>query len=81
MNAENSLRLMIDKWLPSTVEARVKVTRFSRVRPNRRRYVCVEAIRPEGPVAIFFFLHDDGRWRVFPQEARRPTLVSLAISA
>lgn len=81
MNAENSLRLMIEKWLPSTIEARIKVTRFSRVRPNRRRYVCVEALRPEGAVAIFFFQHDDGRWYVFPQETRRPTLVSLAISA
>jgi hypothetical protein len=80
MNPENSLRLMIEKWLPSTIETRLKVTRFTRVRPNRRRCVRVEALRPDGAVAIFFFQHDDGRWHVFPQETRLPTLLSLAIS-
>jgi hypothetical protein len=80
MNAENSLRLLIEKWLTPTMATRVQVTRFRRVHPNRRRYVRVEALRSEGSVAIFFFQHDDGTWRVFPQETRRPTLHAYAIA-
>jgi hypothetical protein len=80
MNAENSLRRMIEKWLPPAIDTRIRVTRFNRARPNQRRYVRVEVFRPEGSIVIFFFQHDDGRWRVFPQEIRRPTLLRLAIS-
>jgi hypothetical protein len=80
MNAENSLRLLIDKWLTPTIATRVQVTRFSRAYPNRNRCVRVEALRPAGSVAIFFFQHDDGTWRVFPQETRRPTLRAYAIA-
>ena len=78
MNAESSLRLQIEKWLTPTMATKVQVTRFSRTCPNRRRYVRVEALRPEGSVAIFFFQHDDGTWRVFPQETKRPTLHAYA---
>jgi hypothetical protein len=80
MNAENSLRLLIDKWLTPTIATRVQVTRFSRSYPKRTRCVRVEALRPEGSIAIFFFQHDDGIWRVFPQETRRPTLHAYAIA-
>lgn len=80
MNAENSLRLLIEKWLTPTMATPVQVTRFSRTPPNRTRYVRVEVPRAEGSVAIFFFQHDDGTWRVFPQETRRPTLHAYAIA-
>lgn len=63
-----SLRLLVEKWLTPTSATPVRVTRFGRTGSNRRRYVCVEALRPEGPVALFFFQHDDGTWRVFPPE-------------
>jgi hypothetical protein len=36
--------------------------------------VLVETIRPEGAVAIFFFWHEDGTWRVFPPAAPYPTM-------
>jgi hypothetical protein len=41
---------------------------------NQRRYVCVEAARPAGSLAIFFFRHDDGSWCVFPPATVRPAM-------
>jgi hypothetical protein len=68
--AAKSLRLLVEKWLTPISAAPIRVTRFGRTGSNRRRYVRVEALRPEGPVALFFFRHDDGTWRVFPPETR-----------
>jgi hypothetical protein len=72
--AENSLRSLIEKWLAPTPATPVRVTRFSRTRSDQRHYVCVESVRESGPLAIFFFRHGDGTWRVFPPEANRPTM-------
>nr|WP_082855340.1 hypothetical protein [Paraburkholderia phytofirmans] len=66
--AETSLRSLVEKWLMPTSETPVRVTRFGRTGSRRSRYVCVEARQPDGPVALFFFRHDDGAWRVFPPE-------------
>ena len=74
MNAEKSLRFLVEKWLTPNLATPVRVIRFSRTLHNRRRYVCVEALRPKGSVAIFFFRHDDGTWRVFPPETVRPAM-------
>lgn len=71
MRAEKSLRLLIEKWLSPTLATPIRVMRFSHTRPNLRRYVRVEAQRPEGAVALFFFRHDDGFWYVFPPETAR----------
>jgi hypothetical protein len=78
MNAEKSLRLLVEKWLMPTSATPVRVTQFSRTRPHGRRYVRVEATWLEGPVALFFFQHDDGAWRVFPPETRRLTIRAYA---
>lgn len=67
-----SLRMLIEKWFAPTIP--VRVTRFSRIRSTPRRYVCVEASGQFGPLAIFFFRHDDGAWCVFPPEANRPAM-------
>ncbi|MGT2477532.1 hypothetical protein [Paraburkholderia terrae] len=73
---------MIEKWLAPTPGTPVRLTRFTRTRPSRGRYVCVEASRPAGPLAIFFFRHDDGAWHVFPPAAKYPEMsVSLKCSA
>jgi hypothetical protein len=68
--AKKSLRFAVEKWLAPTLATPIRVTRFSRIRSAQRRYVCVETWRPEGPVSLFFFQHDDGAWRVFPPESR-----------
>ncbi|TDN68857.1 hypothetical protein B0G77_2211 [Paraburkholderia sp. BL10I2N1] len=66
--AERPLRLLVEKWLTPTFSTPIRVTRFGRTGTSRRRYVRVEAQRPEGSVALFFFRHDDGTWHVFPPE-------------
>jgi len=77
--AEKSLRLVIEKWLAPTPGMAVRVTRFSRIRSTRRRFVIVEVSRAAGELSIMFFRHDDGIWRVFPPQAARPAMsVSLA---
>jgi hypothetical protein len=68
-----SLRLLIEKWLAPVCERQIRVTRFSR-RPGGTRCVRVEAQRRDGGMALFFFRHKDGVWRVFPPEAGRATL-------
>jgi hypothetical protein len=69
-----SLRLLVEKWFGSTPTMPVRVTRFGRLPSTRRRYVCVEIFRPTGTLAIYFFLHDDGTWWVFPPEIKRPAM-------
>lgn len=69
-----SLRLLVEKWLGPTPAVPVRVTRFGRMSSNQRHYVCVEAMRPAGALAIYFFLHDDGVWCVFPPAVDRPAM-------
>ncbi|MGF6875100.1 hypothetical protein [Paraburkholderia sp. MM5477-R1] len=71
---KSSLRLLVEKWLGPTAAMSARVTRFGRMRSNQRRYVCVEALRPAGTLAIYFFLHDDGVWCVFPPAVERPAM-------
>ncbi|SAL37389.1 hypothetical protein AWB69_03637 [Caballeronia udeis] len=71
-SAETSLRSLVDKWIPPNRAAPIRITRFSSAR--RGRYVRVEVSRPEGPVALFFFRHDDGVWHIFPPEIGRAML-------
>jgi hypothetical protein len=78
MSAANSLRSLVEKWLMPTSTTPVRVTRFTRTLPNRRRYVRVEALWLEGSVVLYFFQHDDGTWRVFPPEPRRLAIRAYA---
>ena len=80
-SAEGTLRLLVDKWLGSTTETRVRVIGFGRLSSGRRRYVYVEALRPGGAMAMYFFLHDDGRWCVFPPASERPAMAVLPCAA
>ncbi|SAL31447.1 hypothetical protein [Caballeronia humi] len=68
--AEKSLRSAVDKWLAPTPAMPARVVRFC----VRARYVCVEALRPTGVLAIVFFRHDDGSWNVFPPQIKRPAM-------
>jgi hypothetical protein len=71
---DRSLRSVIEKWLSPNPATPVRVAEFSRTPSNRRRYVRVEAARPTGVLALFFFRHDDGTWCVFPSRAERPAM-------
>ncbi|MGF6780739.1 hypothetical protein [Paraburkholderia sp. GAS334] len=71
---ERSLRVLVERWLGRGAATHARVTRFSHSRRKLWRYVCVEAERPSGRLAIVFFRHDDGSWCVFPPEYKRPAL-------
>jgi hypothetical protein len=71
MNAEKSLRLLVEKWLTISDSSSIRVTKFGRIHPRGVRYVCVEVARTKSSIKIFFFRHDDGSWCVFPPERRR----------
>ncbi|HWT38923.1 MAG TPA: hypothetical protein VN289_21730 [Paraburkholderia sp.] len=73
-NADQSLRRLVDKWLGSVAQRPARVTGFGYCRQNGWRYVRIETQRLSGELAIFFFRHDDGAWRVFPPVVRRPSM-------
>jgi hypothetical protein len=73
-NAEKSLRLMIEHWLGPEHGDQVRVTRFRNRRSIRECYVRVETFNAAGPVAMFFFRHQDGTWRIFPPSQERPAM-------
>lgn len=63
-NGEKSLRVMVKYWLVPDPTQRVRVTRF-RNQPSRREcYVRVMAVRAGRQIAIYFFRHSDGIWRI-----------------
>ena len=65
-NVMNSLRAMVERWLAHMPPSRVSFARFKCDSSGRRCHVRVHVHRPEGDVAIHFFRHCDGMWRVFP---------------
>ncbi|MGF6507894.1 ABC-type transporter MlaC component [Paraburkholderia sp. 32] len=69
-----SLRQMVDHWLAPYEGERVKVAKFRNRRSTRERYVCIEASKPAGPVAMFFFRHDDGNWCIYPPRLEQPAM-------
>jgi hypothetical protein len=79
-SAGESLRLVVEHWLAPDPTTRVQVTHFRNRRSRRECYVCVEAIRADGPVAMFFFRHEDGLWRIFPPRRERPAMRAPYIS-
>jgi len=67
-----SLRSAIDKWGALGFEGNVRLTRPSHGQSGVRRCVRVEAAHAGAALTVFFFLHEDGSWRVFPPTLRRP---------
>ncbi|CAG9190844.1 hypothetical protein PSAB6_100012 [Paraburkholderia sabiae] len=70
----NSLRAMVERWLAHMPPCEVSFARFGSEGSGRRCHVRVDVHRPEGDLAIHFFRHRDGMWRVFP-----PTSVPVAM--
>ncbi|WP_084162461.1 hypothetical protein [Paraburkholderia bannensis] len=72
-SVEMSLRDIVERWLTPrhAVPFRIRALRNA----SHGRYVEVEARGPGGDIALCFFLHEDGAWRVFPPlPPRRPTM-------
>lgn len=71
---QNSLRVLVDKWLGTAGPQPVRVLRTQRSRSGRICRVCIEARSSSGPIVLFFFRHDDGSWHVFPPAIRPPAM-------
>jgi hypothetical protein len=75
---ESSLRSLIEKWLAPTATTPVHLTRCTVSNSSRTRCVLARSSASENSLAIFFFRHDDGAWRVFPPAPRKPEMHSYA---
>ncbi|OYD60513.1 UNVERIFIED_ORG: hypothetical protein BDU10_9886 [Burkholderia sp. CF145] len=73
-SAKSSLREMVEHWLAPDPATGVRVTEFRNRRSRHECYVCVETLGATGPVALFFFRHQDGAWRIFPPNRQRPAM-------
>jgi hypothetical protein len=71
-NGEQSLRSVVNKWLEFNSLKSARLTTFGRRLPGGRRYVCVGAVYDGEKLALFFFQHHDGCWRVFPPAPTLP---------
>jgi hypothetical protein len=67
-------KLMVESWLTPDPSKGIRVTEFRNRRSSQECYVCVETLKAEGPVTLFFFRHEDGAWRIFPPARERPTM-------
>ena len=74
-SARNSLRKTVEQWLGPDPASGLRVTEFRNRRSRHECYVCVETLTTAGPIALFFFRHQDGAWRVFPPSRERPTML------
>ena len=71
---KDSLRAMVEHWLAPDPASGLRVTRFRNRRSKHECYVRVETLTAAGPVALFFFRHRDGVWRIFPPSVERPAM-------
>jgi hypothetical protein len=79
--SEQSLRVLVEKWLGAVSAGHVHVRSIHRIRAGRRRCVCIEVERASSAFSsafssftLFFFRHDDGAWHIYPPEALRPAM-------
>lgn len=83
--SEQSLRVLVEKWLGAVGGARLLVRSIHRIRAGRLRCVCIEVERAAGPPSnsftLFFFRHNDGAWHVYPPEAVRPAMSVVRLAA
>jgi hypothetical protein len=62
----HSLRDQVQKWLAPNVAVPIRVTEHGRLSPAGTRYVLVEVQSTMGLRSMYFFLHSDRNWRVYP---------------
>lgn len=71
------LRVVVDYWLARDPGEIIRVKRFIR-RADRKYCVQVEVMRSGEPIAMLFFHHSDGSWRVFPPSEERPAMLAIS---
>ena len=80
-SGEKCLRTLVGKWFGPSAVVAIRVVEFSRTRTDRRRYVRIGVMRPDGGLTIVFFRHDDGSWNVFPAKASTPAMHAYPLAA
>ncbi|WP_156444452.1 hypothetical protein [Burkholderia sp. MSMB1826] len=77
----HGLRLIVEKWLGTDFPADLRVSEAVGMSGKRRQYVRVEVPCRSDGAALYFFLHDDGTWDVFPQEEQGLAMSSRFFAA
>jgi hypothetical protein len=79
--SEQSLRVLVEKWLGAVSGGHLNVRSIHRIRAGRRRCIYIEVERASSAFSsafssftLFFFRHDDGAWHIYPPEAVRPAM-------
>ncbi|TCG10056.1 hypothetical protein BZM27_00955 [Paraburkholderia steynii] len=73
-DGQTSLRALVEHWLAPGEAHRVRVVEFRNNRVRQQCYVRVEVSKTDECMAMFFFRHQDGIWRVFPPARVRPAM-------
>ncbi|AUT63720.1 hypothetical protein C2L65_18990 [Paraburkholderia terrae] len=73
-DGQTSLRALVEHWLAPGKTQRVRVVEFRNNRVRQQCYVRVEVLKTGERMAMFFFRHQDGIWRVFPPARVRPAM-------
>nr|WP_091777656.1 hypothetical protein [Paraburkholderia steynii] len=73
-DGQTSLRALVEHWLAPGETQRVRVVEFRNSRVRQQCYVRVEVLKTGERMAMFFFRHHDGIWRVFPPARVRPAM-------
>jgi hypothetical protein len=76
-SAKNSLREIVGHWLTPDPGSQLRVTQFRNRRSKNECYVRIETLTAAGPVALYFFRHQDGVWRIFPPSRERPAMRAI----
>jgi hypothetical protein len=87
--SEQSLRVLVEKWLGAVSAGHLHVRSIHRIRAGRRRCVCIEVERASGSAfssafnsfTLFFFRHDNGAWHVYPPATVRPAMSLSRLAA
>jgi hypothetical protein len=83
--SEQSLRVLVEKWLGAVSAGHLHVRSIHRLRAGRNRCICIEVERESASAfsafTLFFFRHADGAWHVYPPGAIRPAMSLSQLAA
>ena len=66
VTTKSSLRGLREKLRATAGAKPVRVLALHGSQDGQTCRVCIEIVRPDGPIVLFFFRHCDGTWHVFP---------------
>jgi hypothetical protein len=78
--AQSSLHDQVEKWFGVEPTEHVRVAGFGHM-TDGTCYVHIAASSTSGSWELYFFRHDDGGWRVFPQRTKQPSMTAYRLAA